>query len=111
MSTSAERKAKNEGTFRAANEHLSEGARDLLGGDDAEPVPFICECPTPECTEIVLLTLPEYEYVRARGERGLAALGHDHADVERIVEQNDRFVVTEKFGLAGEVHDEADPRG
>ncbi len=64
----------------------------------------------PECREIVLMTLDEYEHVRARGERGLAAVGHNDPAIEQVVARNDRFVVTEKFGRAGEVHRETDPR-
>src|SRR4051794_25025454 len=45
MTTSAERKALNEGTFREANERLERVARDLVDADDASLVPFLCECP------------------------------------------------------------------
>ncbi len=111
MTTPAERKALNEGRFRDANESLEQGARELIGADDASSVPFLCECPRMDCTQVVILTLAEYEEVRADGRRGLAALGHDDPSIERVVSQNDRFVMTEKFARAGEVHRERDPRG
>ena len=111
MTTAAARKALNEGRFRQANEQLERGARELVGADDASLVPFLCECPTADCVEVVLLTLAEYEDIRARGERGLAARGHDDREIERVVAENDRFVVTEKIGRAGEAHVETDPRG
>src|SRR3712207_6072973 len=110
VATSAERKAENEGTFRDANERLEEGARRLISADDTSVVPFICECPRPECKQVVLLTLGEYESVRAVPERGIAAHAHEDPDIERIVAQNDRFIVTEKLGTAGEVHRDNDPR-
>ncbi len=110
MAISAERKARNEGVFREANERLEAGAQDLLAGDDASRVPFICECPRPECKEIVLMTLAEYERARATPETGMAAVGHEDPTIERVVEENDRFVLTEKFGAAGEVHRQTDPR-
>ena len=65
MTTPAERKALNEGTFRDANEELERGARELVDADDTSLVPFICECPRPDCVQVVLVTLAEYEDVRA----------------------------------------------
>jgi hypothetical protein len=46
--------------FREANERIEATAYNtrLLG-----PVPFICECANPDCTEIVRLELDEYEAV------------------------------------------------
>lgn len=110
MATRAERKALNEGTFRNANEHLEQRARELVGADDDSFVPFLCECPREGCMQPVLLTLAEYERVRAVGEQGLAALGHEDLSIEHVVMQNDRFVLTKKFGRAGEVHRETDTR-
>jgi hypothetical protein len=110
MTTPAERKALNEGVFRDANEKLEAQARRILEDDDAEPAPFFCECPRRECTEIVLLTLEEYEAVRANARGGLAAVGHVDPSIEIVLEENERFVVTEKFGEAGAVHAHHDPR-
>ena len=111
MSTPTERKAMNEGTFRDANEALEQGARKILDSPDGGSlVPFLCECSRLECTEVVLLTLEEYEQVRAKGERGLARVGHEDGSIERVVARNDRFVMTEKFGRAGDIHAEADSR-
>jgi hypothetical protein len=63
-----------------------------------------------DCTEIALLTLKEYEVVRSGGRQGLAVLGHEDPTIERVLERNERFVLTEKFGRAGEVHDHNDDR-
>jgi hypothetical protein len=112
VATSAERKARNEGVFREANEQLERGAHGILdGGDDGGLVPFLCECPDLECTKIAMLSLAEYRDVRSTGRGGLAVLGHEDLAIERVVARNDRFVKTEKFGRAGEVHEEASSRG
>ncbi len=108
--TSAERKALNEGAFRRANEELERTAKDLFGVGDDSLLPFLCECPRQECREVVLLSLDEYEHVRSDGVRGLAAVGHEDLSIERVVMHTERFVTTEKFGEAGEIHAEADPR-
>jgi hypothetical protein len=110
MATPVDRKALNEGTFRSANEKLDQGARALLPPGDDALVPFICECPRVECKSVVMLTLAEYEEVRSTGEGGLAAVGHEDLSIERVVAQNDRFVTTEKFGRAGDIHAGGDPR-
>jgi hypothetical protein len=109
--TPAERKALNEGVFRRANEKLERAALELDLVDDASMVPFLCECPRQDCREVVLLTLGEYENVRANGRGGLAALGHEDGSIERVMSRNSRFVMTEKFGAAGDLHAEEDPRG
>jgi hypothetical protein len=109
--TPAERKALNEGVFRKANEELERAAQELeLVVDGDTMIPFLCECPKQECKQVVLLTLSEYEGVRSSGRGGLAALGHEDPSIEHVVAQNERFVTTEKFGEAGDVHAEADPR-
>ena len=100
----AERKALNEGTFREANEKLEQSAIEIVGAEDGQVVPFLCECPQLGCTQAVLLTLQEYEHVRSGPKQGLAALGHEDLEVETVLERNERFVLTEKFGRAGEVH-------
>ena len=63
-----------------------------------------------ECTQVALLTLREYEQVRSAGRQGLAVLGHEDLTVENVLERNERFVLTEKFGRAGEVHVQNDDR-
>ena len=110
VTTSPERKALNEGTFRDANEHIERKAVELVGVVDERLVPFLCECPQLECTQIALLTLKEYEKVRSGGRQGLAVLGHEDPSIERVLERNERFVMTEKFGPAGEVHAQNDAR-
>ena len=57
---SDERIALNQSTFRRANEKIELAAdkMQLIG-----PVPFICECADRTCTEIVRLSLDEYESV------------------------------------------------
>ena len=110
MTTPAERKALNEGTFRDANEKLQEAALGTVAVPADSLVPFLCECPDEGCTQVVLVTPAEYERIRANPRGGIAAVGHEDETIERIIDRNDRFTTTEKFGEAGEVHTETDPR-
>ena len=110
MTTSPERKALNEGTFRDANEQIEQKAVELVGVEDEQFVPFLCECPQMDCIQVALLTLKEYQNVRSGGRQGLAVLGHEDPTIERVLERDERFVMTEKFGRAGEVHARNDDR-
>jgi hypothetical protein len=102
-----ERLAKNEVLFRALNENIVNLAG-TLGGET--PYEFVCECATPGCFELLLLTLREYEAVRADGTRFLVKSGHEDIEVEQVVAVNDGYVVVEKDGVAGLVALEDDPR-
>ncbi|MDX6509369.1 MAG: hypothetical protein QOG81_1121 [Gaiellaceae bacterium] len=106
---SAERVARNDATFREANEHIAERA-DAYGVDGL--IPFICECAEETCTEIVRLTPDEYAHVRSDGAHFLNAHGHvvaaqGHA---RVVEEHERYTIEEKVGRAGEITRKLDPR-
>jgi hypothetical protein len=97
-----ERIARNEATFRSVNEAIERGRRTRDG-----LVGFVCECGRLGCTDIVELTLPEYEAVRADARRWRH--GHE-AGIERVVEQHERYVVVAKHGGAGEIAEFSDPR-
>lgn len=105
----AERVARNDATFREANEHIAERA-DAYGVDGL--IPFICECAEETCTEIVRLTPDEYAHVRSDGAHFLNEHGHvasagPHA---HVVEEHERYTIVEKVGRAGEIVRELDPR-
>jgi hypothetical protein len=100
-----ERIARNNATFRDANEHI--GAAAGVYGIDS-PVPFICECADARCSEIVRLTLEQYEEVRADSRRFLSVPGHE--DAAEIVEERDGYVIVEKVGRAGDIVDALDER-
>lgn len=96
---------KNESLFRAANEAIELEAESI--GVGADPVPFVCECPDPSCTEIVELTLAEYEEVRTGPTRFFVLPGHQalavQANAAVVVEERDGVVIADKIGIAGQV--------
>lgn len=91
-----ERIAKNNLIFREANEKIRAKADEY----DAplERIPFLCECPLPDCTKIVRLTSAQYMEVRASGSHFLTAPGHEIAEhpVGRVVSRGDGYVIVEK---------------
>jgi hypothetical protein len=103
------RAAQNQSLYRAVNEQIqgvNGGLADLLsmGGS------WVCECADRDCTEPMELTLAEYEAVRAHPNRFAVLPGHAYEEVERVVEEHDRYVVVEKLGEGAQFAVENDPR-
>lgn len=96
----AERIARNQATFREANQRIIAAAGKI--GVDPHVVPFICECADSSCTVVLLIDLSEYAAVRRHPRRFLHAPGHDDS-VGVPVEVHPNYVVVEKRGVAGEV--------
>jgi hypothetical protein len=93
---SEERIAKNNATFRDANEKI----RARVGEYDPpmERLPFICECASEQCTEIVRLTPAEYAGVREHPTHFFTAIGHEgvEAPVGEVVSHEEGYVVVNK---------------
>ena len=115
VDVTAERVARNQSTFRNANEAIEAEAIELVGGDDQRRIPFICECPEQTCTAVTQLSFAEYEHVRSQGTWFFAVPGHevcvvDGERVARVAERRETFTLMEKLGPAGEKAQELDPR-
>jgi hypothetical protein len=106
---SEERIARNDAIFREANEQIERAAHEHEVHDG---VPFLCECADERCTEIVRLSLAEYEAVRADPTHFVNAPGHHvpFSHAVRVIAQRDGYVIVEKLGRAAEVAEELDAR-
>jgi hypothetical protein len=104
-----ERIARNQATFRAANERIGAAAGVY---DIATPVPFICECADPTCTAVVRVELDQYEEIRSDSRRFLTVPGHQTAalGVSVLVEERNGYVIVEKMGHAGQIAEALDER-
>jgi hypothetical protein len=71
---------------------------------------WVCECADTDCTEPMDLTVAEYESLRAHPNRFAVLPGHVYPQVERVVEENERYVVVEKLGAGATFAVEHDPR-
>jgi hypothetical protein len=100
----ARKGAKNQALMREVNERVEE-----IAGEAWNPE-FLCECADTDCTETLELSLGEYESIRSSPVRFPIKPGHEFSEFERIVEENERYVVVEKFGKAAEVVRRLDPR-
>jgi hypothetical protein len=105
MSRSVERAAANEAAFRKANQHIDRARADLRF--TGERTPYICECEEESCTDILLLTLQEYQDVRASPRRFALSSGHEsRGDI--VIGGGDGFVTIEKTGREGELVERGD---
>ena len=93
--------------FREVNEQIERLAENF---DLLEQVPIICECASTECNGQIELTQAEYENLRRVPTHFAVLPGHDIPDVERVVEQNERFITVEKFGESALAAINLDPR-
>jgi hypothetical protein len=106
--SSAERKAANEARFRLVNERIEDAALDA--GLTTQAVEFVCECANPDCAELITMSLAAYERIRQDTELFVIVPGHDQADVEDVISEQEGFVVVRKEGEAAAVAHETDPR-
>jgi hypothetical protein len=103
-----ERIARNDAAFRRANERI--GAAAGAYGVDT-PVPFLCECADPKCSEVVRLKLEEYEEIRSDPRHFLHIPGHEtDGTTSVVVAERDGYVIVEKTGHAGDVAAAMDER-
>ena len=106
-----ERRARNEALFREVNERIEELSPDSADESEQESsIEFVCECSRADCTELIEMTLRQYESVRSDPRRFLVVPGHEHTDTARVLERDSGFSVIEKLGAAGEIAVERDPR-
>lgn len=98
----AHKLAANQSRFRRSNERLERAAYSHRF-ESADRVPFLCECADPGCFEAVMLSMAEYERVRAHPTWFLLVAGHEDAESahERIVEAESGYAIVEKLGEAG----------
>ena len=90
-----ERLILNEKRVRRANELVDEGRSDEPRGRKEL---FLCECSNDDCSATLVLYWNEYRAIRAHGDRFVIRLGHETADVDRVIEQHDGYLVVDKIG-------------
>jgi hypothetical protein len=101
--------ARNDATFRQANERISAIAPEYQADFR---LPFVCECADATCREILRLFPDQYDEIRANSRHFLQAPGHDVADrgAAAVVAERDNYVIVEKTGHAGDVAEAMDGR-
>jgi hypothetical protein len=108
MAGSEKQAARNEAVARDLNEGI-EAAHEEAGREGY--VPMLCECGKADCEHVVPMTLEEYEAVREDPRHFAVTPEHLLVQVERVVEDEGRFLVVEKHpGIPATVAEDEDPR-
>lgn len=97
----------NEAVFREINEGIQRGQ---WPGEEDSPVSFRCECARVGCSELIELSVNEYERVRSNPRHFIVVPGHEHLDAEIVVEARPGYLVVEKTDQAGTTAEATDPR-
>lgn len=103
-----DRIASNEGLLRDINDRIEEVSQER--GESNGGFDFLCECGRENCTEVVRLTIAEYERVRDDETHFLVFLGHETDDIEDVVVQDERYSVVRKHPDEAAIAEESDPR-
>jgi hypothetical protein len=61
---------------------------------------FVCECVDLGCTDRIVLTVAEYEAIRAAPARFVVHPDHVAVENDVVVLENDQFTIVEKRGAA-----------
>lgn len=102
-----QRLGSNEAVFRRINEGIERGQ---WPGEEGAPVGFRCECARLGCTDVIELSVREYERVRENPRRFIVRPGHEHPEAEVVVETRQNYLVVEKLDQAGATAEATDPR-
>lgn len=104
------RAAKNQALCREVNERIvglsASLALELAHRD------FICECADAQCTQVVRLTVAEYEAIRADPTRFLVVPAEEHvaSELEATIERYERYWTVQLVGDGREIAAKLDPR-
>lgn len=100
--------AKNEAIARQINEGIEDAMTSL---SPKGYVRMVCECGSPDCDQLIAITVAEYEDARRDATRFVVTGDHVIPDVERVVAETERYTVVEKReGTPAAVAEETDPR-
>ena len=111
MGAQDEQLAGSEALFREVNERVAEVATRYVVTETASKVDFTCECGRAECSETMMMTMDEYEAIRAQATHFGVVPQHEQPEIETVIERHPSyFVVENREHDAKEIARETDPR-
>ena len=104
------RAARNQTLFRVINERVSDLNQTFSAFTETSE--WICESANHTCIQPIEMSAHEYEAVRKNAAHFFVAPSDEHVwpDVEDVIDRNSRYWIVAKFGRAGRLANEADPR-
>jgi hypothetical protein len=109
-----ERLARNETVFREVNERIEEltreGGQIGFSSSKRDLLEVLCECGNQDCTELLSVSISEYERVRQEPTHFLFAPGHAIPEIEEVVRSEREYEVVRKLAGEGELARITDPR-
>jgi hypothetical protein len=94
------RAARNQSLFRSINRRLE--ALNEAFESVTQTFTIACECADQGCVTMVEIEPAAYEAVRAEPRRFVVCRGHIFPEVEKVVGEEQGYVIVEKTGAAGE---------
>lgn len=88
------RRELNQLRFRKANEFLHDAVEDQV--QEAQVVPFLCECADDDCLGTVNVLLSEWEAVASQPNHFLMQAGHQHSEGEEVVGSLGKYEIARK---------------
>jgi hypothetical protein len=108
MSEREKRAARNEAISREINEGIEAAHR---AAESPDYVRMVCECTQAQCAALLVISVAEYEAVRADARHFAVLNDHVASDVEMVVRRTERFAVVQKReGDAADIAEAEDPR-
>jgi hypothetical protein len=103
------RAARNQSLFRAVNEKLRE--LNNAFSEVSKTYAIACECADVSCIETVQILMEEYIEVREDAQRFVVLKDHVYPELERVVAQNDGYVIVEKNADVSKITEASHARG
>jgi 5-bromo-4-chloroindolyl phosphate hydrolysis protein len=103
------RAARNQSLFRAVNEKLRE--LNEAFSEVSETYAIACECADVSCVQTLHIVMQDYVDVREHPNRFVVLKDHVYLDAERVIAQNDGYMVVEKNTDVSEITEATAPQG
>jgi hypothetical protein len=94
---------------REVNEQISDVSV-RLHIEESESMEVMCECAHADCKHLIPIPVAAYEQVRRFATHFFVKAGHEVSENERVVSENDGYVIVEKLGGDGSYAAASDPR-
>ena len=97
-----ERVARNEAMYRSVNREIEQASQDA-GEGPADHIEVLCECGREGCSDVLALTVAEYDQAHEQRDRFVVVPGHEDEEIERVVVRAGGYLVVDKVGEAEDI--------